>query len=190
MCTLMSTPKLEEIKKAYKLGLLDRFFLQVARKAKTRARFVVMFGLLVIVGVFGYGASKLQYGDLDKGSYLFWPKSKVNKDIERIGKYFAGSESYMLQIKGQKEGAIANVELLKRLDELERLLLQKPYVGYVSHYGDILKNIHSLWAKTPRPEIPPTDQLAYVYLEMFVSGGGIRRIPEASLRWITPGPTC
>jgi len=78
----------------------------------------------------------------------------------------------MLQIKGQKEGAIANVELLKRLDELERLLLQKPYVGYVSHYGDILKNIHSLWAKTPRPEIPPTDQLAYVYLEMFVSGGG------------------
>jgi len=45
----------------------------------------------------------------------------------------------MLQIKGQKEGAIANVELLKRLDELERLLLQKPYVGYVSHYGDILK---------------------------------------------------
>ena len=172
MCTLMSSPKLDEIKKAYKLGLLDRFFLQVARKAKTRARFVVMFGLLVIVGVFGYGASKLQYGDLDKGSYLFWPKSKVNKDIERIGKYFAGSESYMLQIKGQGEGAIANVELLKRLDELERLLLQKPYVGYVSHYGDILKNIHSLWAKTPRPEIPPTDQLAYVYLEMFVSGGG------------------
>lgn len=172
MCTYMPNPKLPDLKYAYKLGLLDKFFLKIAGQAKTKARFGVLAAMLVVVAVFGVGASRLQYGDLDKGSYLFWPKSGINKDIERIGRNFAGSESYMLQIKGHGEGAIANVELLKRLDELERVLIQKPYVGYVSHYGDILKNIHFLWANTKRPEVPPTDQLAYVYLEMFVSGGG------------------
>ena len=172
MCTFMPSPKLTELKRAYKIRLLDRFFLKIASQAKTKARFVVLAVMLVIVVVFTVGASKLQYGDLDKGSYLFWPSSEVNKDIVRIGKNFAGSESYMLQIKGRGEGAIANVKLLKRLDELESILIQKPYVGYVSHYGDILKNIHSIWANTKRPEVPPTDNLAYVYLEMFVSGGG------------------
>ena len=172
MCTFMPSPKLSELKRAYKIGLLDRIFLKIASQAKTKARFGVLAAILVVACVFAYGASKLQYGDLDKGSYLFWPSSEVNKDVARIGKNFAGSESYMLQINGQGEGAIANVELLKRLDELERILVQKSYVGYVSHYGDILKNIHFLWANTKRPEIPPTDQLAYVYLEMFVSGGG------------------
>ena len=87
-----------------KKTVLERIIIGLAGFSIGAGRYVVGFGVIVILAFCGWQTTKLKVGDPTPGSPILWPKHSYNQDVALINSTFdASSENFMLFYEGEPE---------------------------------------------------------------------------------------
>lgn len=171
--SFLPPPKRMEMEREERWGILDRIGGRITALALGSRKWVVVSVTLIVIAIGIVGSSRLEIGDLQEGSPIFWASSPYNRDLKVLNSKFPGIEPYYISIKGKEEGAICDPKLLAQIDVLENHLRQDPKVGYVNSYVDVLKRMNFAWRKDPKYlKIPESEALAWQFLDIFMAGGG------------------
>ncbi|HLK12806.1 MAG TPA: MMPL family transporter [Candidatus Binatia bacterium] len=151
---------------------MDAFLRAAARLARDRGRLVFVATGLLVLGCINL-ASRLQVEMSLKRQ--FGAADPVRRDDAALNAKFAGTNTLILLVEGDGEGALEEPAVMRAILGLERRLEQEPGVGKATSYVDFVRRIH-LAMNADRPdagELPATRALTAQYLFLYsLSGGG------------------
>lgn len=104
----------------------------------------------------------------------------IRLDDELLNSRLAGTNTLLLLVEGDHEGAIADPVALRGLDKLERRLEELPGVGRAISVVDTIKTMHAVL----RPDdsvLPDTQQLGLQYLFLYGLSGGDNLGPQLTV---------
>jgi predicted RND superfamily exporter protein len=152
---------------------LDAFLRASARAASGAGSRRVLLGAVVLVVACVLLASRLEVDTSNKRE--FGAREPVRVDDAAINASFAGTNTLVLLVEGQDEGALEEPAVMRAVYDLERRLEAEPGVGKAVSYVDFVRRMH-LAMNADRPdagELPGTKALTAQYLFLYsLSGGG------------------
>lgn len=89
---------------------------------------IVIIILMIVIGILsGYLATDLKVGDTNPGSPILWPDSRYNQDCKMINEKFdnAGTDILNIIVEGDKDLAVEQPEVMKRIELYERYITHK-----------------------------------------------------------------
>ena len=158
-------------KERTKMGWLDKTNMAAGRFSIGSGRYLVGLGVIVLVVICVWQASRLKIGDPTPGSPLLWPHHPYNQDQALINQTFdASSENLMLFYEGEKESVYDPIVLntfeafvkhmKERLPDIYKsstsIINMVKMVNVTFHDGD------KLWYQLPRNEPMLTGLMGYV----------------------------
>jgi uncharacterized protein len=152
---------------------LDRILAAPARWARSpKARRNTLIATLALIWICAGLATRI---DVDMSlKRQFWPSDRVRADDTRINDAFAGTNTLLLTVEGNSEGALEEPAVLQAIDRVERALEREPGVGRASSYVDFIAQMHRAM-NADRPDagtLPATRRLAAQYLFLYSLSGG------------------
>jgi predicted RND superfamily exporter protein len=147
---------------------------KVADIAYGPKRLIIIAVSIVLVIIGAIGLSKVEVGDMQEGSPLFWHDSEYNRAERLINDNFFGVNPYVIHIKGGKSSALADPKLIIDVHNLKNHLEDREDVQGSSAYTEVLKGINMAFHDNdPRWYVLPKDYLmAWQYLDIFRTSGG------------------
>ena len=152
--------------------LFDAFLAFSARAAAgTGARWIFAVAILIVLACAGL-ASRLQVDMSLKRE--FSTRDRVRVDDAAINEHFAGTNTLILLVEGEEDGALEDPAIIRAIWDLERRLEQEPGVGKALSYVDTLHTIHAaMTADDPDAgPLPAAKDLAAQYLFLYSLSGG------------------
>jgi hypothetical protein len=139
---------------------------------KGRMAVIATSVILLVVGVIGL--TKVEVGDMQEGSPLFWADSEYNRAEKLINEKFFGVNPYVIHIKGGKSSALADPKLILDVHNLKNHLEDRQDVRGSVAYTEVLKGINMAFHDNdPRWYVLPDDYLtAWQFLDIFRTSGG------------------
>jgi len=109
-----------------------------ARLCFKKSNIAIILALVITGIVAGYLATGLKIGDTNPGSPILWPDSVYNLDCKMINDKFedSGTDMMMIIVEGDKDMAVEQPEVLKRVERYERFIQHK--------YPDVVAGCQSL----------------------------------------------
>jgi predicted RND superfamily exporter protein len=110
----------------------------------------------------------------------FSSSDPIRLDDELLNSRLAGTNTLLLLVEGDHEGAFADPFALRGLDKLERRLEELPGVGRAISVVDTIKTMHAVL----RPDdsvLPDTQQLGLQYLFLYGLSGGDNLGPQLTV---------
>jgi len=104
---------------------------------------------------------------------LFPPSSAMRRDDAVVNARFAGTSTMRILVEGDADGVIEEPEVLRAIDDLQRVLERDPQVGATTSIVDYLRQME----RVMRPEshdpraLPATRNLAAQYLFLYSLSG-------------------
>jgi len=151
-------------------GITQKVLGGIARLGFGRTGVVIFAGAVVIAGVSGWIASKVDIGDINPGTPILWKDSDYNNAIGQMNRNFPGTEELYVIIEGEGEKAAEEPEFLRVLDSFQRHMEKSPGVAATLSIGDFFPPIRkNIYGGYPKWEILPTrkeqsSQLFYLLL--------------------------
>jgi len=146
---------------------LDQLLIQSSRWVINHPKKVIIISSLV--SLLGMGGIFLVNVDTNIEGY-FLGKSKVSRGIELINSKLGGSQYLSILFSGD----VLSPEVLNRMDEYQKVLLEDPAVGNVSSPVTLVKELSKGFYNTDEKEygeIPSTENEVYQFIEIFSMGG-------------------
>jgi predicted RND superfamily exporter protein len=151
---------------------LDRFVAAASRLASGPQRSWVFAGAaLLVVACVGL-ATRIEVDTSHKRQ--FSPTEPIRVDDASINAHFAGTNTLILLVEGQGEGALQEPTIMRAIDRLERRLEAEPGVGKALSYVDFIRKMHHEM-NADRPDagdLPATRALTAQYLFLYTLSGG------------------
>lgn len=150
---------------------IDRFLAFAARTARERPRVVLATSYIVVI-LCALLATRIDVNMSLKQQ--FTPSDPVRVDDARINADFSGTNTLILMVDGDGEGALEDPGLVRGIDELQRRLAAEPGVGKVTSYVDFLGTMHRAM-NADRPEagaLPDSKAMVAQYLFLYSLSGG------------------
>ncbi len=171
--SLMSDRGLEKImakERSAHSSILDRILKPMGRFAFSRARLVLLLGLiLLIVGIFGVGRININ----DNPVRWFKEGHRLRTADTVMNRLFGGTYMAYLVAEGEKPGDLKRPEVLKYLSGMQSYLENDSLVGKTSSVADIVKRINLvLHQNDPAYDaIPDSKDAVGQFLFLFQSSG-------------------
>ncbi len=163
---LKPTIRKKAIKKE-KLMLASRLLNNTSRWVTNFPKRVIIISSLV--SLLGMGGIFLVNVDTNIEGY-FLGRSKVSRGIELINSKLGGSQYISILFSGD----VLSPEILNRMDEYQKVLMEDPAVGNVSSPVTLVKELSKgFYDKNEEGygEIPSTENEVYQFIEIFSMGG-------------------
>jgi len=163
---LKPTIRKKAIKKE-KLMLAGRLLNHASRWVTNYPKRVIIISS--IVSLIGIGGIFLVNVDTNIEGY-FLGRSKVSRGIELINSKLGGSQYISILFSGE----VLSPEVLTRMDEYQKILLEDPAVGNVSSPVTLVKELSKgFYSKNEKEygEIPSSENEIYQFIEIFSMGG-------------------
>ena len=137
-----------------------------------RHRGAVLAAIVVLVGASAILASRIEIDTSLKRE--FRETDRVRVDDARINERFAGTNTLILLVDGEEEGALEEPEILQALHALQAELAAEPSIGKVTSYVDFLEKMHAAMNvdRADAGVLPATRELAAQYLFLYSLSGG------------------
>ena len=151
---------------------LDAFLGASARAATGRGARRVFAGAGVLVAACALLATRIQIDMSSKRE--FSAREPVRQDDAAINAEFAGTNTLIVLVEGNAEGALEEPAVMRAIYRLERNLEAEPGVGKALSYVDFVRKMH-LAMNADRPdlgELPATRALTAQYLFLYTLAGG------------------
>jgi len=151
---------------------LDAFLGASARAASGRGARRVFAGAGVLVAACALLATRIQIDMSSKRE--FSAREPVRQDDAAINAEFAGTNTLIVLVEGNAEGALEEPAVMRAIYRLERNLEAEPGVGKALSYVDFVRKMH-LAMNADRPdlgELPATRALTAQYLFLYTLAGG------------------
>jgi len=148
-------------------GVLDG-----VRRLVTARRVPVLVGLTTLVAVMAVLATRVEVNTSLKAE--FGETERVRRDDARINAEFAGTNTLILLVEGDEEGALEEPAVLAGIRGFQQAVAAEPSVGKVLSYVDFLETMHRAM-NADRPDagpLPTTRALAAQYLFLYSVSGG------------------
>jgi len=151
--------------------LIDRFLGFAARTAREHPRTVLATSYVVVI-LCALLATRIDVNMSLKQQ--FTPSDPVRVDDARINADFSGTNTLILLVEGDGEGALEDPALIAGIDTLQTRLAAEPGVGKVTSYVDFLRTMHrAMNADQPdATPLPDTKALVAQYLFLYSLSGG------------------
>lgn len=166
------------VKEMAKIHRRDRLFKGILRKVADltygNSRLAVIGVAMALMAVAVIGTTRVQVGDMEAGSPLFWADSEYNRAEKVLNDHFMGTNPYVIHIKGDKASVMANPQLVREIHSLQKHLEERPDVGATTAYPDVLKGINMAFHDNdPRWYVIPSDyEMTWQFMDIFRTGGG------------------
>ena len=168
---MLPTPRRRE-REAAAHPWLDAFLGASARAASGRGARRVFAGAGVLVAACALLATRIQIDMSSKRE--FSAREPVRQDDAAINAEFAGTNTLIVLVEGNAEGALEEPAVMRAIYRLERNLEAEPGVGKALSYVDFVRKMH-LAMNADRPdlgELPATRALTAQYLFLYTLAGG------------------
>ena len=88
---------------------------------------------------------------------LFPPSSAMRRDDAVVNARFAGTSTMRILVEGDADGVIEEPEVLRAIDDLQRVLERDPQVGATTSIVDYLRQMERVMrpSRTTRARFPP-----------------------------------
>jgi predicted RND superfamily exporter protein len=144
--SFLPKPSRSEVIKEERVGILEKLLALIAKTSfKRRNRAIIIIASLTCMAVGAIGMSKVVIGDTHPGSPFFWQDSIYNKDDHVLNEGFTGTNPYYIFIDSGERYNVADPVLTRDIERLQEILRQRPEVGYVTSYVDVLKRMMCAW---------------------------------------------
>jgi len=139
-----------------------------------RGRVVVFLAYAAVLVITIIGANKMEIGDMQEGSPLFWYDSEYNQAERLINNNFFGVNPYVIHIRGGKASALADPQLVRDVHNLKNHLEDRADVRGSSAYTEVLKGVNMAFHDNdPRWYILPNDYTTiWQFMDIFRTSGG------------------
>jgi len=160
-------------------------FARLPRHKKTSS--AVIAAMVVILIITTFLGLKVEIGDIRPGSPILWQDSVYNLDFAEINESFKASEPLTIIVKGNKNDAIKQPEVVHTMNQFQRYMETDPSVGYSVSAVDIARRINMvLYGDNPKREyIPDTwDEIGYLYYNYISQGepGDFQQIGDVNYK--------
>lgn len=127
---------------------------------------------VLVVGLIG--TTRVEVGDMEEGSPLFWSDSEYNRAEKVLNDSFLGTNPYMIHIAGGKPGVLADPKVVHAVHTLQKHLENRPDVGGALSYMEVVKGINMAFHDNdPRWYVLTNDyEMTWQFMEIFRQGGG------------------
>lgn len=162
----------ETEREASKHRVFDAFLRFAGRMTSPRgARALLVAAAVLVLGCVAL-ASRIEINTSLKRE--FSPRDHVRVDDAGLNERFAGTNTLILLVDGDGEGAMEEPRIMRAIYQLERRLEQEGGVGKALSYVDFVRRMHlSLNADVPDAgELPATKALTAQYLFLYSMSGG------------------
>jgi predicted RND superfamily exporter protein len=151
---------------------LDAFLRTSARLATGPGRRGLLAGAALLVASCVLLAARIQVDMSQKRE--FRAREPVRVDDAAINASFAGTNTMILLVEGQEEGALEEPPVMRAIYRLERRLEAEPGVGKALSYVDFVRKMHVAMNadQVDAGELPGTRRLAAQYLFLYSLSGG------------------
>ncbi|MDP6560515.1 MAG: MMPL family transporter, partial [Candidatus Binatia bacterium] len=172
---VLPTPTEKEMAKVHRR---DKFFKAILARLSDftlgSTRYAVIGGAGVVLMIGLIGAFRVEVGDMEEGSPLFWADSEYNQAEKILNGSFLGTSPYMLHLRGDKPGALAKPEVVQAVHTLQKHLEERQDVGGTISYMEVVKGINMAWHNNdPRWYVLPLHyQQIWGTMESFRQAGG------------------
>jgi predicted RND superfamily exporter protein len=152
--------------------LMDAFLGFSARAASGSGASLVFAGTIVLVLACAALASRLTIDMSLKRE--FSRRDTVRVDDAEINDRFAGTNTLVLLVEGEEEGALEDPAIIRPIYDLEREMERDPGVGKATSYVDFLHTIHVAMTadQADAGPVPAAKDLAAQYLFLYSLSGG------------------
>ncbi|MES9895108.1 MAG: MMPL family transporter [Candidatus Thiodiazotropha endolucinida] len=118
----------------------------------------ILFGALLLYGIGGYFASRVQIGEAEPGSPLLYPEHDYNLSSKAVNQAFPGSEELYIIAHTEDKGCIKRPEVVKALADFEAYMLTDPELGAAKGLPDLIMAVNRITHyDDPRWLIVPED---------------------------------
>lgn len=151
---------------------MDAFLRWAGRAAHPRGARVVFSGTALLLTACALFASRVTVDTSHKRE--FGVREPVRVGDARINESFAGTNTLVLLIEGESEGAMEEPAVLQAIDGLERRLEAEPGVGKALSYVDLVGQLHRAMSAgdTLATRLPARRALTTQYLFLYSLSGG------------------
>jgi len=123
-------------------GVADRLLMRLSGWAINKTKTVLVTA--VIVGVIAIWLSEhVPIGDAHPGTPILWPWSRYNQDVAKINEKFLANERLYVVFRGKDRDAMADPEVLERMQDLMRHMETNPNVGACFAFTDLIRGINT-----------------------------------------------
>jgi predicted RND superfamily exporter protein len=139
---------------------------RIATSTTTYPRMVLGLSA-VLVAVFLVGATQVR---VDNSFHGWFPRdSRLRLDDDELNSRLAGTSTLYVLVQGDKEGAIADPQVIRALGDLEKWLRNQPNIGATLSVYDHIAHMHSVM--TGETIIPDNRALIEQYLFLYSMSG-------------------
>ncbi|MEW8066478.1 MAG: MMPL family transporter [Candidatus Thiodiazotropha endolucinida] len=118
----------------------------------------ILIGALLLYGIGGYFASRVQIGEAEPGSPLLYPEHDYNLSSKAVNLAFPGSEELYIIAHTEDKGGIKRPEVVKALADFEAYMLTDPELGAAKGLPDLIMAVNRITHyDDPRWLIVPED---------------------------------
>jgi predicted RND superfamily exporter protein len=170
---LLPTPRRREREReAAAHPWLDAFLRASARAATGRGSRRVLIAVSVLVIACALLATRIEVDTSHKRE--FGANEPVRIDDASINASFAGTNTLVLLLEGQEEGALEHPAVMRAVYDLERRLESEPGVGKAVSYVDFVRRMHLAMNadRNDAGELPGSRELTAQYLFLYSLSGG------------------
>ncbi len=157
-----------------KVASAERWLEKVSKLVTTYPRKVVI--VAVVLGIVGAAGIFFIRVDTNIEGY-FLGRSKVSRGIEIINTKLGGSQFLSILFSGE----VLSPELLNRMDEYEKVLIEDPAIGNVSSPVTLVKELSKGFYEIDEKgynQIPTTVNEVYQFIEVFSMGGNEETVEQ------------
>ncbi len=142
-----------------------------------RRRLMLAVALVLVVG-FAVAIPRIE---LDSNYTTAFPASSPERlAADLVDRHFGGSVNFLVTIDGSGPRSVAGIEMLRRIDALERFIERVPGIGDTSSIVDVVKLVHrALHDDDPGALVLPDSDAAVQQYLLLVP-------PEATERFVLP----
>lgn len=149
-------------------------------------KWIVLAVVIIVILGGGYITHKhLKVGDTSAGKAILYPDHPYNIAADKANSDFIGSSQMVVVAEGDKEGAIANADTIRLIDEMGIYATNEiPQVGGAVTISDMLKTVfrqfhdgHPKWAMLPEKKFDVANVIGLVAgsstggsMDRFISG--------------------
>lgn len=151
--------------------LLDRVVTGVTHAVAHRRRAIGWGTVTLLIGMIAF-ASRVEVDTSLKRE--FRNDDRVRLDDERINTHLAGTNTLILLIEGEEDGALEEPAVLRGIADLQAAVAREPGVGKVQSYVDFIEVMHAV-LNADRPNagaLPTSRDLVAQYLFLYSVAGG------------------